>query len=228
MIGDSTIAFVSPTQVAPKDEMAGRAKVLAVLTAVIVVDQATKWWAWRHAHWAQINLGGDALVGATVGRWYANPLTGGLLDLLDFGLLSIAVAVLVSRRRPAMVLVTGALMIGGWASNLFDRLGMHYLTAPGSVRGAVDFIPLGQFYFNFADIFIVCGTLLFLLAVSARATNRPGTSDSRAPKTHSRLRARRWTPPIAGVVCLVVVVGFGAVNYGGTIVPGTLAGAATP
>jgi len=36
--------------------------------------------------------------------------------------------------------VPGALVIGGWSSNLLDRLGMHYWTAPGSVRGAVDFI----------------------------------------------------------------------------------------
>jgi lipoprotein signal peptidase len=140
--------------------------VLALLAGVIVLDQAAKWWAWRHVSGAEINTGGDSLVGRTVGRWYADPVTGALLDLLDFGLLSIAVSVLVRRRRPAAVVVPGALMFGGWGSNLLDRLGMHYWTAPGSVRGAVDFIHIGGHYDNLADFFFIIGaTPLFLLGV---------------------------------------------------------------
>jgi lipoprotein signal peptidase len=64
------------------------------------------------------------------------------------------------------------MMIGGWSSNLLDRLGMHYMTAPGSGRGAVDFIPLGLHHYNVADFFIVLGTPLFILAVSARYLER--------------------------------------------------------
>jgi lipoprotein signal peptidase len=222
---DSATTFVSSTQVAPKDKSARQAMVLALLTAVIVVDQMTKWWAWRHAPSAQINYGGNVLVGATVSRWYANPVTGALLDLLDFGLLGMAVAILVHRRRPAVVLITGALMIGGWISNLVDRLGMHCLTAPGSVRGAVDFIHIGQIYYNVADVFIVCGTLLFLLAVSAWATSRSATIGSRTPTTRSRLPVRGWMSATAGAVCIISVVGFGAVNYGGITVPNTSASA---
>jgi lipoprotein signal peptidase len=104
--------------------------VLTLLAAVVVLDQATKWWAWRHVTGAEINSGGDLLVGHTVGGWYKDPLTGALLDLVDFGLLSIAVSILVRRRLPAAVVVSGALMLGGWGSNLLDRLGMHYWTAP--------------------------------------------------------------------------------------------------
>jgi lipoprotein signal peptidase len=218
---DSTTAFVSPTQAARKDKLTRRAIVLALLTTVIAVDQMTKWWAWRHAPCAQINYGGNIFVGATVSRWYANPVTGALLDLLDFGLLGLAVAILVRRRRPAVVLITGALMIGGWISNLVDRLGMHYLTAPHSVRGAVDFIRLGRISYNVADVFIACGTLLFLLAVGVRAMNRSATTGSRTPPTPSRLRARGWMSAIASGACLIGVVGFGAVNYGGITVPGT-------
>jgi lipoprotein signal peptidase len=222
----STATFDSTVQVERQEKSAARAVVLALLTAVVVVDQTAKWWAWRHATWAQINYGGNSLVGATLSRWYANPLSGGLLDLLDFGLLSVAIAVLLRRGRPVMVLVTGALMIGGWASNLADRLGMHYLTAPGSVRGAVDFIRLGQnYYYNVADVFIVGGTLLFLLTVSARVTKRRSTTGSRTPAKRPRLRARGWVSAIVGAACLIGAVGFGAVNYGGATIPATLASA---
>jgi lipoprotein signal peptidase len=220
----STATFDSTVQVERQERSAARVLVLALLTAVVVLDQTAKWWAWRHATWAQINYGGNALVGATLSRWYAKPLSGGLLDLLDFGLLSVAVAVLLRRGRPAMVLVTGALMIGGWASNLVDRLGMHYLTAPGSVRGAVDFIRLGRnYYYNVADVFIVCGTLLFFLTVSVQVTKRRSTTGSRTPAKHPRLRARGWASAIVGAACLIGAVGFGAVNYGGTTIPATLA-----
>jgi lipoprotein signal peptidase len=222
----STATFDFAVQVERQEKSAARAVVLALLTAVVVVDQTAKWWAWRHAAWAQINYGGNSLVGATLSRWYANPLSGGLLDLLDFGLLSVAIAVLLRCGRPVMVLVTGALMIGGWASNLADRLGMHYLTAPGSVRGAVDFIRLGQnYYYNIADVFIVGGTLLFLLTVSARVTKRRSTTGSRTPVKSPRLRARGWVSAIVGAACLIGAVGFGAVNYGGATIPATLASA---
>jgi lipoprotein signal peptidase len=224
---DSTSALFPTIPSSRKERSTPRATVFALLAAVIVVDQTVKWWAWRDAPWTEINYGGNAFVGATLSRWYANPLTGALLDLLDFGLLSIAVAVLLRRRRPAMILISGSLMVGGWTSNLLDRLGMHYLTAPGSVRGAVDFIHLGQVYYNVADVFIVCGTFLFLLAAGASVVNRPATTDFAAPTTRSRLRARGWMSAIAGAACLIVIVGFGAVNYGGTIAPGTLASKAT-
>jgi lipoprotein signal peptidase len=141
----------------------------ALLATVIALDQATKWWAWRHAPGAVINPGGDLLVGRMVGRLYVGRVTGAALDLLDFGLLSTAVWVLMRRPRLATIVVPGALMLGGWASNLLDRLGMHYFTAPGSVRGAVDFIPVGGPQCNLADFFIIGATPLFLLAVGFRA-----------------------------------------------------------
>src|SRR5215472_8064959 len=72
--------------------------VLALIAVVVVLDQAVKWWAWRHVPWATINSGGDLLVGRTIGAWYAGPVTGALLDLLDVGLLSIAVSVLARYR----------------------------------------------------------------------------------------------------------------------------------
>ena len=62
--------------------------VLALLALVIVLDQVMKGWAWRHASRAIINDGGNPPCRARVGGWYTDPMTGALLDLLAFGLLS--------------------------------------------------------------------------------------------------------------------------------------------
>jgi lipoprotein signal peptidase len=196
-----------------------RTTVIALLTAVILVDQLAKWWAWRHASLTQINYGGNSFVGGAVSRLYAHPLAGAVLDFVDFGLLILAAFVLVRRRPPALVLVPGAVMVGGWISNLLDRLGTHYWTAPGSVRGAVDFIPFGRILYNVADVFIVCGTLLFILAVIASAWSK--TASRPPPIEHRRPRTRAWLSAIASATCLVVAVGFGAVNYGGVTRPTT-------
>jgi lipoprotein signal peptidase len=196
-----------------------RRTVLTLIAVVVVLDQAIKWWAWRYVPWTKINSGGDVLVGSTVGGWYAGPVTGALLDLLDFGLLTVAVSVLARWRVPAVVSVPGALMIGGWGSNLLDRLGIHYWTAPGSVRGVVDFIHLGTHYYNVADFFIISCTPLFLLAAGCQgvlAARRPAAAVSEPPPVRSwaRLRARIRTSALAGAG-LTLVVALGATNYGG-------------
>ncbi len=191
--------------------------VLALVAGVVVLDQAAKWWACRHVSWTRINSGGDVLVGHTIGTWYAGPASGAVLDLLDFGLLSIAVSVLVRWRATAAVRVSGALMIGGWGSNLSDRLGMHYWTAPGSVRGVVDFVHIGEHYYNAADFFIIGCTPLFLLAAGyqgMRAARQPAAAGNMPPPARSRLRARVRISALGGAG-LVLVVALGAANYGG-------------
>jgi hypothetical protein len=75
----------------------------AALATVIVVDQAITRWGWRHARTARINYGGNPLVPALVDRWDARPVTGALLDLLAFGLSTLAVFLLVFRRRSLLV-----------------------------------------------------------------------------------------------------------------------------
>jgi lipoprotein signal peptidase len=216
---DSTTAAARPAQATRKGGLTHGPAVLALVAVVIVVDQLGKWWAWRYAPLTKINYGGNIFVGDTISQWYADPTTGALLDLMDFGLLSAAAVVLIRRRPPPVVLVTGGLMVGGWISNLLDRLGFHYLTAPGSVRGAVDFIPLGPIRYNLADVFIVCGTLLFILAVTAStlSTNRSPAAPPAPPAKHRRRRP--WLSGTATATCLVAVVGFGAVNYGGVTTP---------
>src|SRR5487761_83248 len=192
----------------------GRSVVVPALIALVVMlDQSAKWWAWRHVPWTKINAGGDILVGSRIGAWYAAPVTGALLDLQDFGLLSIVVSVLARRRVPAAVRVFGALMIGGWCSNLLDRLGTHYWTAPGSVRGVVDFIHIGGHYYNVADFFIIGCTPLFLLAAGyqgVRAARRPAVAGSVPPpaERRARVRARLRIPALAGTgLTLVVALG---------------------
>jgi lipoprotein signal peptidase len=188
--------------------------VLALLAMVIAVDQAAKWWAWRHIPGANINPGGDFLTGPTIGRWYANPVTGALLDLMSFALVSIGVAVLARRPRQSTVTVCGSLMIGGWASNLLDRLGMHYWTAPGSIRGAVDFISVGSYSWNVADFFIIGATPLFLLATAYpvyQTINRAA-----GPVAPARRDSRRVRVPIAAAAgaALITTVALGATHHG--------------
>jgi lipoprotein signal peptidase len=206
--------------------------VLVLVVAVIVIDQAAKWWAWRHFSWTKINSGGDMLVGRTVGGWYADPVTGALLDLLDVGLLSVAVAVLARCRTSAAVFVPGALMVGGWTSNLLDRLGIHYLTAPGSVRGVVDFIHVAGHYYNLADCFIIVGTPLFLLAAGyqwARVMTRPAAAASAPPPARAGTRVRAWMGiPVLVAAGLVLAVALSAAHYGGASAVSTATSTSAP
>jgi hypothetical protein len=100
-------------------------------------------------------------------------------------------------------------MIGGWSSNLLDRLGMHHVTAPGSVHGAVDFIHLGGPYMNLADVVIVGATALFLMARCApgNRTDR-GAASIRYATPAARRRAvvpvRAWATA-AGLVAVMAL-----------------------
>jgi lipoprotein signal peptidase len=186
--------------------------VLALIAVVVVLDQAIKWWAWRYGPHTVINPGGDILVGSRIGAWYAARVTGAVFDLLDVGLLSIAVSLLVRCRASAAVRVPGALMTGGWVSNLLDRLGCHYWTAPGSIRGVVDFIHIGGHYYNLADVFIVGGTPLFLLAAGyhrVRAARLPARS---AANRRPRVAWRRVRILALASLGLIVAVALGAAN----------------
>jgi hypothetical protein len=126
------------------------------------------------------------------------------------------------------VLISGSAIIAGWSSNLLDRLLTHYWTAPGSVRGVVDFIHIGQHYYNVADLFIIAATPAFILALvavtlrrlvlrrpAARTPDRPRIGRSR------RLRTATWV--LATQVALSAIVGVGAVKFGGATAPLTSA-----
>jgi lipoprotein signal peptidase len=210
-----------------KRRLRQRLIVLTLLASVIMVDQAAKWWAWRHVPGVCINPGGDFLTGPTIGRWYANPVTGALLDLMDFTLVSIAAVVLSRRQHRAAVTICGPLMVGGWASNLLDRLGMHYLTAPGSVRGAVDFIGVGPGCWNLADFLIIGATPLFLFATVrlARRAAHQSVANQGRPAMGNSPRARAPTVAVAGAA-LVMTVALGAAHDGGLTKPRAAASSA--
>jgi hypothetical protein len=105
-------------------------------------------------------------------------------------------------------------MIGGWGSNLLDRLGVHYWTAPGSIRGVVDFIHIGVHYYNVADLFIISCTPLFLLAAGYQGVRTRLAAAARSALRLARGRARMRILALAGAG-LIVVVTLGAVNDGG-------------
>ncbi|MGW4525371.1 signal peptidase II [Amycolatopsis sp. NPDC004378] len=186
------------------------------LLLVVVADQVTKWWAWREVPRTHINFGGNPLVGPVVDAWYADPVTGAVLDLAGSVTLTAAVLLLLRRGHPVFLRAPAALAIGGWTSNLLDRLGLHHLTAPGSVRGAIDFVPVGRYSFNVADFFIVGATLAFALAQGYRWLSR---ATNEVPRIPLRLRTPARIATATGVVALVAAVTLGATHYGGATHP---------
>lgn len=171
-----------------------RAPVLAILVAVAVVDQATKWWAWRHISSTTINPGGDALAPTWLDTAYRDRLAGALLDAAD-ALILVLVAVWLVRRCKQwsrLPLTGAALIVGGWSGNVADRLGLHWLTAPGSGRGAVDWVG----GYNLADLSIAGGALMLLASVAHRWMPEDWTATVR--------RRRAMLAAVAAIVGLLV------------------------
>ncbi|HEX3813596.1 MAG TPA: signal peptidase II [Mycobacteriales bacterium] len=230
------IAVANRPRMSPRTPLAARFRrqvgqryfVLGALATVVLVDQGSKWWGWRNTSGVHVNYGGDDLLPAAAGSLYAHPVAGALLDLIDSVLLISAIFLFLRRRRSTPMLITGSLTIGGWSSDLLDRLAMHYWTAPGSVRGVVDFIPIGHSYYNVADLCIIMGTPLFLLAMTGPALRtfamkRPVIATRVTPRMRRPWRARSamW---LGAAVVLMVIVGAGAVNFGGVTAPATSTG----
>jgi lipoprotein signal peptidase len=182
-----------------------RLTALALVLVVVLVDQATKWWGWRHAPATYINAGSTWLIGQPVSGWFSGAASGRFLDAAAAVVFSVAGFLLVRRRRAARVRVAGFLIIGGWTSNLLDRLGMHTVTAPGSPRGAVDFIHVGTPYFNLADFIIIGATTVLVVGSCAAAARK-----FRDAATSARgALGRPWVPVrvcAAGVGLVATVV----------------------
>jgi hypothetical protein len=103
-----------------------RLVVLGALAGIVLVDQAVKWWAWRHVGSVHINYGGDRLVPHTFGSFYKRPWTGALLDLLDSGLLVTAALLFLRRPHSMLSTVAGCSIIGGWPDSCHLRGGLRW------------------------------------------------------------------------------------------------------
>ena len=141
----------------------------AIAVLVIVADQFTKAWAWRSDDLVHINSGSGLLFGDRAGAVYRDGRWGSLIDVAALALI-IAIGIALSRLRLPRVPFTGAaLILAGWTSNLGDRIGLHELTAPGSVRGVVDFLRFDGRLWNVADLTIIAGTVLCTVSVTPLA-----------------------------------------------------------
>jgi lipoprotein signal peptidase len=161
----------TPERPAPRPrgdaDVRARLLVAAIVTAGLLVDQATKAIA-PGGH--VINPGGTAyLLPDRVRSLWEGPHVGALLDLLAVAPLVVMVA-LALRARSAPARVGWSLLATGWGSNWADRIGLSALTQPGSPRGAVDWlhVPGVSGVYNLADMLVVGGTLVLLVAALSR------------------------------------------------------------
>src|SRR3954470_21472203 len=139
-----------------------------VFAVVIATDQAAKYVAWRH-HAALLNQGGFIALRPDMRAWFAAPTVGAVADAVGLALVALGVTALLRRPRRPPVLFGAALVAAGWTSNLLDRFGLHELTAPGTVRGVVDFIPSGGgSRSNLADGWIALGVVVLVVATVRR------------------------------------------------------------
>ncbi|UQX87863.1 signal peptidase II [Jatrophihabitans telluris] len=226
-------------------QVPSRARAFAVGLAIVTlvgVDQAAKFWAWRTVSTVRINAGGDQFVSRSMSAWFAGPITGAILDVVNFALVLLALGALFRRPASPGLRPTGVLMLTGWASNLLDRLGLHFLTAPGSLRGVIDFVPIGRHFYNLADLYIGLGTAGFATCLLLSTVRRPMRRRRRMRLLLSRAAAplevlaprirpsavvrpsrrgepvRRWAGS-AAAVGLVGAATAGAVTYGGISAP---------
>src|SRR5207248_10165139 len=96
----------------------------------------------------------------------------------------------------------------------------HYWTAPGSIRGAVDFLSFDSRCWNLADIVIVGATPLLLLA-TARLPRCGANRLPPATRQHglrNSLRARVPAVAVAGAA-LIMTVALGAAHHGSLTKP---------
>ena len=153
----------------------------AVLVAVVVLgDQLTKAWAWRHVDRVSIDTGGgvlDTFLGGVANRVMADPFVGAVVDIGVAAALGWIAWRVFSRARswPLTLAVTVALAAA--TSNLLDRLGLHRVTAPGSTRGVVNWISLGggeTSPMNGADLLILAaGVALGAIALTRFVRRHP-------------------------------------------------------
>jgi signal peptidase II len=146
----------------PFDRPGWRMAVMAVVAAVaLAVDQLTTSLAERYLAAGPVHLWGSLSLTLTYNRGAAFSLAQGLTGwLIVVGVVLVAVLLFVGRRLPSSAAaVAVGLMLGGAVGNLSDRL------FRGNHGAVVDFIASRYWpTFNLADVAIVAGALLLVVA----------------------------------------------------------------
>ena len=156
----------------------GHRLLLWLTVAVVAVDWLTKAAAWRLMPGeVMINKGASWLVGP-LNPWYVQPFTGALLDLVGAGALLLSGRWLLGLRISTGSWVGLALVWASWVSNAGDRWLAHHVLAPGSARGAVDWIATGDIFAkcNLADMIGFAGVLLALACWGRARLSRRATA----------------------------------------------------
>ena len=152
----------------PADEQRQSARwglLLSVAGTVLVLDQLSKWWATETLDTEVIDLVGSLRLKLVLNYGAAFSLTqgrGAVISLLALGV----VALLLRNGRHAthpLAAVALGLVLGGAIGNLADRA---FRAGDGFLGGGVvDFIDLQWWpIFNVADMGVVCGAFLLVLA----------------------------------------------------------------
>jgi lipoprotein signal peptidase len=197
---------------------------LLPLLVILTADQLTKAAAWRHRTDVHMNAGGDLIARSMISGWFRDPVIGAALDCVDFALLLTAWLLVAGLRMNRTVRLPAAVVLAGWTSNLFDRLGLHYLTAPGSVRGVVDWIRWDGRCWNVADIAIVAGSAGLAASVVVAAARSVGRRRARRPGGDRAARrpaitGRTVLGATAGVATAAMCAAVGAIAYAGVTEP---------
>jgi hypothetical protein len=163
------------------------------------VDQPTK--AVQPTAALIVNAGRSVFVPDTVSDFLWNSQShGALTDTVDTALL--LAALMLARRLSNRAWRVGATMaFTGLLSNVADRLGAASLTHPSLPRGAIDWIPLGKYVTNLADIFIALGVLIFTIDCLRGAVRRLGPH-----------RSVRITAAVAAVTAIAIWANFWQTN----------------
>ncbi|HEY3409713.1 MAG TPA: hypothetical protein VGK53_16210, partial [Propionicimonas sp.] len=153
---------------APEPRLLRAGRLLSVLAAVVAVDWSSKAVAWRLlTGFAVINADTSGALPILPGL-VSQPVLGAVVDAAV--LLLLVVSGLWLARTPTLGTVawTGsALVWAGITSNAVDRWIGHLWLAPGSQRGAVDWIGVaGRGTINLADVTIGFGLLLAIAALA--------------------------------------------------------------
>ncbi len=144
-------------------------RVVAVVVAVVVLDQITKWWAVRNLADGPVDL-----IGTTV-QFRLTRNAGGAFSILRgatplLAVVALVLAVLlvraVRRSSDPLVQLGLALVLGGAVGNLVDR----FTRSPGFLRGeVVDFVAVWRWpVFNVADSAVTIGAVVLVVAAFRR------------------------------------------------------------